>query len=45
MDVGQLTDAAYRDVLMPRWHEGNVVYLGDAAHAMSPQLGQGTSLG
>lgn len=34
----------YQDVAMPRWHDGRVVYLGDAAHAMSPQLGQGANL-
>jgi 2-polyprenyl-6-methoxyphenol hydroxylase-like FAD-dependent oxidoreductase len=36
--------ASYYDVVMPRWHTHNVVYLGDAAHAMSPQLGQGCNL-
>jgi 2-polyprenyl-6-methoxyphenol hydroxylase-like FAD-dependent oxidoreductase len=48
--VGQITThddllfATYQDVVMPRWHTHNVVYLGDAAHAMSPQLGQGCNL-
>jgi 2-polyprenyl-6-methoxyphenol hydroxylase-like FAD-dependent oxidoreductase len=48
--VAQITDAAqvlfsgYHDVVMPRWHARGLVYLGDAAHAMSPQLGQGANL-
>lgn len=40
----QLTFAAYFDVTMPRWHAHRVVFLGDAAHATSPQLGQGCNL-
>jgi 2-polyprenyl-6-methoxyphenol hydroxylase-like FAD-dependent oxidoreductase len=39
-----LTFASYWDVTMPRWHEQRVVLLGDAAHATSPQLGQGCNL-
>jgi len=41
----QLTFAAYYDVVMKDWHYRNIVILGDSAHAMSPQLGQGVNLG
>lgn len=40
----QLLTASYRDVRMPRLDYGRVVYVGDAGHAMSPQLGQGSNL-
>ena len=43
-DIDQLIHASYHDVVMHRWHTRNVVYLGDAAHATSPQLGQGCNL-
>ena len=43
-DVDQVLFASYHDVVMHRWSTRNVVYLGDAAHATSPQLGQGCNL-
>ena len=43
-DPAQLQEARYLDVVMRDFHRGNVVFLGDAAHAMSPQLGQGANL-
>lgn len=43
-DHKQVTFARYRDVQMSRWHDRGVVFIGDAAHATSPQLGQGANL-
>jgi len=40
----QFALATYRDVIMWPWRRGNVLVLGDAAHATSPQLGQGANL-
>lgn len=42
--MDQLTWARYHDVVMPRYHSYRDVVIGDAAHATSPQLGQGTNL-
>lgn len=42
--MDQLTWARYHDISMPSYHTHNTVVIGDAAHATSPQLGQGTNL-
>ncbi|WMJ70077.1 NAD(P)/FAD-dependent oxidoreductase [Stenotrophomonas sp. 24(2023)] len=43
-DAGQLARAVYRDAVVRHWHRGRLVLAGDAAHAMSPQLGQGVNM-
>ena len=43
-DHAQFARAQYRDVVLKRRYQGRVVWLGDAAHAMSPQLGQGANM-
>lgn len=42
--VDDVLFARYWDVVLRPWHAQGVVYLGDAAHATSPQLGQGANL-
>lgn len=39
-----LSRAAYRDAVLSPWHAGRVVFIGDAGHSMSPQLGQGANI-
>jgi len=44
LDADQLARASYRDVTLRQWHRDRLVVLGDAAHGMSPQLGQGVNM-
>jgi 2-polyprenyl-6-methoxyphenol hydroxylase-like FAD-dependent oxidoreductase len=43
-DAACLVRASYRDTTLHRWHRDRLVLMGDAAHAMSPQLGQGVNM-
>jgi len=40
----QFSDATYRDVVMPGLRRERILFLGDCAHGMSPQLGMGANL-
>jgi 2-polyprenyl-6-methoxyphenol hydroxylase-like FAD-dependent oxidoreductase len=42
--LDSLLFSAYYDVRSRGWHDDRVVLIGDAGHAMSPQLGQGVNL-
>lgn len=43
-DPACLARASYRDAAVRHWSRGRLVLAGDAAHAMSPQLGQGVNM-
>ena len=43
--VNDFARATYRNVGLPHWNDGPVLFIGDAAHGTSPQLGQGANLG
>ena len=43
-EADQLREARYADVWMQSWHDGRVLAIGDCAHGMSPQLGQGANM-
>ncbi|MBS0525306.1 MAG: FAD-dependent monooxygenase [Proteobacteria bacterium] len=43
--VNDFARATYRDVALPQWNDGPILFIGDAAHGTSPQLGQGANLG
>lgn len=44
VDPIQLNRARYRDVVLRRPWRDRTVFIGDAAHGMSPQLGQGVNM-
>jgi len=44
VDPVQLNRARYRDVVLRTPWRGRTVFIGDAAHGMSPQLGQGVNM-
>lgn len=39
-----MTLALYNDIVLSRWHDDRLIFVGDAAHNTSPQLGQGANL-
>lgn len=44
VDCNMLSRASYRDAIPSRWYRNRLVLVGDSAHAMSPQLGQGVNM-
>ncbi len=45
VETNDFARATYRNVALPRWNDGPILFIGDAAHGTSPQLGQGANLG
>lgn len=45
VEADDFARATYRHVALPRWNDGPILFIGDAAHGTSPQLGQGANLG
>ena len=43
-EANDFARATYRHVALPQWSRGEVLFIGDAAHGTSPQLGQGANL-
>lgn len=43
-DFQRVLYTSYQHTWLPRGHDDNVLFLGDAGHAMSPHLGQGVNL-
>ena len=43
-ECSQMARASYRDAIQKNWRRGRLVLAGDAAHSMSPQLGQGVNM-
>ncbi len=44
-DIDELTFASYGDIALQQPYTDRLIFVGDAAHAGSPQLGQGANLG
>ena len=43
-DPGELIHNDLADLVEPAWHRGRVVLVGDAAHAVTPNMGQGAAM-